>query len=314
MQITLRQLRYFQALATERHFARAAERVAVSQPALSGQIAALEEALGGPLVQRGQPGLPLTPLGRAVLARAESVLAEARAIESLARAGAGLSAPLRLGMIPTVAPYLVPALVPLIRAEGASISIREAVTAVLMEELGGGRIDAAVIALPPDRPGLETAALFRDPFLLAMPAGAAPVPERPEEIPPARLLLLDEGHCLTGQALSACGLRPTGGQVSLGAASLGTLARLVASGEGVTLMPRIAAAAEAPGLALHRFAAPEPEREIGLAALAGSSEAPWFPAVAALLRAAAEAVPAPPLGAAEPPPTVLGGDAGADDG
>jgi len=294
MTITLRQLRYFQALAEERQFSRAADRVAVSQPALSGQIAQLEEMLGGPLLLRGQAGLPLTPLGRAVLARAEAVLAEVRGIEALARAGTGLQAPLRVGLIPTVAPYLVPALLPLIRAEGAAISIREAVTGVLIEELLSGRIDAAVIALPAGVGGLETVPLFRDPFLLATPPeDADPVPARPEDIPPERLLLLDEGHCLSEQALAACRLRPRGGQVSLGAASLGTLARLVASGQGVTLMPRIAAAAEGRGLRLSRFAAPAPEREIGLTGLAGSTAAPWFPALAGMLTRAAEAVPDP---------------------
>lgn len=290
MNITLRQLRYFQALAVERHFARAAERVAVSQPALSGQIAQLEEMLGGALLQRGQAGLPLTPLGRAVLARAESVLAEVRGIEALARSGTGLGAPLRLGLIPTVAPYLVPELLPLLRAEGAAISIREALTDTLLDELAGGRIDAAVAALPLGGGELETAALFRDPFLLARPPDEpGPPPRRAEDIPPERLLLLDEGHCLSEQALAACRLRPRGGAVSLGAASLGTLARLVASGQGVTLMPALAAPTEGRGLGLSRFAAPEPEREIVLAGLAGSAEAPWFTALAEMLRRAGAA-------------------------
>lgn len=308
MAVTLRQLQYFQALVAERHFGRAAARAGVTQPALSAQIRLLEDALGGPLVERGTPGLALTALGREVAARGARVLVEARALEALAARGQGLSVPLTLGIIPTVAPYLLPPLLPLVRAEGGRVTIREALTETLLDELAEARIDAAVIALPPPRRGIAGRALFADRFLLARPphdesrADAraepradvrtdAPPPRRPEEIDPDTLLLLDEGHCLSEQALTACRMRPEGRRVRLGAASLTTLARLVASGQGVTLIPEIAAAAEGQGLRLSRFDDPEPGRTIGLARIDRDPPPGWFEPLAALLARAAAAVP-----------------------
>lgn len=304
MSITLRQLRYFEALVAERHFGRAAARVSVSQPALSGQIRELEAALGGAVVERGTPGLALTPLGREVAARAAAVLGEVRALEAAARAAEGLGAPLRLGLIPTVAPYLVPPFLPLLRTRGGRAEIREAVTATLLDELDGGRLDAAVVALPPPERGYHAEPLFEERFLLATPEGApaGPLPRRPEEIDPDALMLLDEGHCLADQALSACRLGPERRRLRVGAASLGTLARLVASGQGVTLIPEIAARAEGQGLRLSRFAAPEPGRTIGLLRPARGEPPGWFMTLATLLGEAARAIPRPGRagGAAEP--------------
>ena len=214
MKITLRQLRYFDALAREMHFGRAADRVAVTQPAMSAQIRLLEETLGGPLVDRDLPGLPLTPLGRAVLPQAEAVLAGVRALEETARDARGAGIELSLGIIPTVAPYLAPHLLPLIRRQGGSVIIREAVTDTLLAELREGAIDAAVMAFPVPLGMVEAVPLFEDRFLLALPAKElaptlAPV-DRPEKLSPDSLLLLDEGHCLSDQALGACGLRREG--------------------------------------------------------------------------------------------------------
>ncbi len=299
MNITLRQLRYFRALAQERNFGRSAEVVAVSQPALSTQIRLLEDTLGGPLLDRGVTGLPLTPLGRAVLPHAEAVLAALRGLEEAARDARGAAIEVTLGIIPTVAPYIAPHLLPLMRQGGGSVTIREAVTETLLAELRGGTIDAALVALPVRGAGLAVEPLFEDRFLLALPPeslapGLAPV-ARPEEVAPERLLLLDEGHCLSDQALGACRLPHQAGRRRLGAASLATLTRLVASGQGVTLVPEMAAATEGSGMRLSRFTAPEPGRTIGLLR-AGRGEPPaWFTRLAALVREAAAEIPRPEL-------------------
>lgn len=295
MTLTLRQLRYFDALVAERHFGRAAARVSVSQPALSSQIRELEAALGGPVVERRTTGIALTPLGREVAQRSASILADVRGLEALARAAEGLGAPLSLGLIPTVAPYLVPPFLPLIRAKGGRAAIREAVTETLLDELDGGALDAAVIALPPPQKGYAAERLFDERFLLATPpdltSDAAELPARPEEIDPDSLLLLDEGHCLADQALSACNLRHERRRLRVGAASLNTLARLVASGQGITLIPEIAAHAEGHGLRLTRFASPEPGRIIGLVRSARGEPPGWFGTLADLLRTAAREIP-----------------------
>lgn len=299
MSVTLRQLRYLRALAQERHFGRAAAAAAVSQPALSAQIRQLEDQLGGALIDRRLPGLPLTPLGRAVLPHAERVLADLRGLEEAARDARGAGIELTLGIIPTVAPYLAPHLLPVVRARGGNVTIREAVTETLLAELGGGAIDAAIVALPVRSGALEVATLFEDRFLLALPPESL-APElvpvgRPEEVAPDRLLLLDEGHCLSDQALGACQLGREAGRRRLGAASLSTLTRLVASGQGVTLLPEMAAATEGGGMRLSRFAAPEPGRTIGLVR-AGRGEAPaWFTRLAAIAREAAGMIPRPVL-------------------
>lgn len=295
MKITLRQLRYFQALARARHFGQAAAQVSVTQPALSAQIQQLEAELGGPLVDRALPGLPLTPLGRTVLAHAESVLAELRGLEEAARDARGAGIELNIGIIPTVAPYLAPQLLPLIRGHGGNVTIREAVTDTLLAELREGAIDAALLAFPVPAAAVEAVPLFEDRFLLALPPRAlapddAPV-ARPDQLPPDRLLLLDEGHCLGDQTLSACGLRRDGGRRRFGAASLVTLAHLVASGQGMTLLPEIAAATDGRGMRLSRFAEPQPGRVIGLVR-AGRGAAPaWFETLAGYVRQAADRIP-----------------------
>lgn len=299
MTVTLRQLRYFLALAEHRHFGRAAEACAVSQPALSVQIRELEEALGAPLAERGRREVVLTAAGREVAARAARVLTEVREIEQAARWSRGLSGRLSLGVIPTVAPYLLPAALPLLRARNLELDlgVREAQTSALVAEMRDGRLDAAVIAVPSGEEGLTEVALFEDRFLLAAPAGRPPPGAlRPEDLQPERLLLLDEGHCLTDQALAACRLDRDRTRMDLRASSLSTLARLAAEGFGYTLLPEIAAMAEqaaAPGLALTRFAAPEPRRTIGLARREISADDGWFAELAEILTRAAGALARP---------------------
>lgn len=297
MNITLRQLNYFIALAEARHFGRAAAMVHVSQPALSVQIAALESALGAILVDRAGRGLILTPTGHAVLGHAHKVVAEMRALEDAARLQRGLSGKLTLGVIPTVAPYLLPVALPLLRARNVTLDlrVREAPTEALLGDLSAGRLDAAVIALPSGRTDLEERALATDRFLLAGSVAqiaeitAQEGPLRPTGIAPERLLLLDEGHCLADQALEVCNLDRAATRVDLGASSLATLAGLVAEGFGLTLMPEIALASESaasPGMALARFCDPEPARILGLVRRSGREGADWFAELGDLLEAA----------------------------
>jgi LysR family hydrogen peroxide-inducible transcriptional activator len=264
---------------------------------MSAQIRQLEETLGGALVDRDLPGLPLTPLGRAVLPQVQAVLVGVRALEETARDACGAAIELSIGIIPTVAPYLTPHLLPLIRGQGGSVTIREAVTDTLLAELRDGVIDAAVLALPVSPGRVQAVELFDDPFLLALPPESL-APEltpvaRPDQVPPDSLLLLDEGHCLGDQTLGACGLRRDSRRRRFGAASLVTLARLVASGQGVTLLPEIAAATDGRGMRLSRFAAPEPGRVIGLVRAGHGARPGWFATLADRIRAAAALIPRP---------------------
>ncbi len=285
MAVTLRNLSYLVALAEEGHFGRAAERVAISQPALSQQIKELESYLGQRLVERGRE-VRLTRTGVAVVERARTILASVRDLEDTARRTAGLSGPLRLGLIPTVAPYLLPHLLPLVAGRGLELTILEAVTDRLLAALVTGDLDAAVAALPV--PGdFQTETLFEDRFLLASSADE-PVTAalRAEDVSADRLLLLDEGHCLADQALEVCNLRR--GRRTLGAASLTTLSRLVADGYGITLMPEMAARVEGHGLALSPFAGAQPKRTIGLVRRASPVRPAWVSELAEVLRAAHE--------------------------
>lgn len=316
MPVTVRQLSYFVALAEEASFARAAQRVHVSQPALSMQIRELEARLGAELVERRPRALRLTRTGREVLRRARRILAELQELEGLARTR-GLGGPLYLGVIPTAAPYLLPELLP--RLQGSPMAqglrVREAQTDALLAALDEGRLDAAVVAQPAPSAGRVAEALFEDRFLLAAtPARLAALGDgladlRPAALDPEQILLLDEGHCLADQALEVCALERRQTRIDLGASSLGTLCGLVAGGFGLTFLPEIALRTEtaaAPGLALARFAPPEPARRLALVRRAGSADDGWFAALAAQLRAAGgallaharDAIP-PPAGAAD---------------
>ena len=289
MKITLRQILYFDALVQERHFGKAAARVAVTQPAMSAQIRDLEALLGSDLVDRNSTGLALTPLGRAVAERSRELLEQARSLEALGQSSAP-NVQIRLGLIPTVAPYLVPAFMAQAEDQGLSVTVSEALTSRLLEQVRIGDLDAAVIALPSAMPDLCELPLFEDRFLLAMPDQLLRPdwlpPARPEEINPERLVLLDEGHCLADQALSACDLRRDHLRLSLGATSLTTVSRLVASGQGITLIPEVAAEVEGQGLNLTRFSEPEPGRTIGLVARYGATDQSWLQTIAEVLHTA----------------------------
>lgn len=298
MNITLRQLRYFLALAQQAHFTRAAEVMNVTQPALSMQIRALEEEVGAPLVERTAAGVLLTPQGRALEAHARQVMAAMAGLEQGMRQP-GRGGRLMLGMIPTVAPYLLPEALPVLRAQdiGRDLHLREAQTDRLIEELTQGRLDVAVVATAPESPGLAATPLFTDRFLLAGSAGqiarvSALRPE-PRDLDPGQLLLLDEGHCLGDQALEVCGLTRRGARLDLGAASLSTLCRLAAQGMGLTFLPQLALRQEraaAPGLSVVAFPDPQPAREVLLLRRASTPAGGWLDDLAATLAQAGERV------------------------
>ncbi len=271
--VTLRQLRYFEALAREGHFGRAAAAVHVSQPALSAQIMEMEADLGARLVERGRKQILLTPEGRRVLAHAGTVLSAMAELERAARPStAPLSGPISIGLIPTVAPYLIPKLVPYLNARfpDAEIALKEAVTDRLLEDLEEGALDAVVAALPLERDGLLAQKLFDDRFFMAVARNnttilASPLTEA--SIVPDRLLLLEEGHCLRDQALALCARTPRRSIVNVGATSMTTLLQMVANDMGMTLIPEMAIPAETARTALTilPFAEPVPARAIGLA-------------------------------------------------
>jgi LysR family hydrogen peroxide-inducible transcriptional activator len=270
--ITLRQLRYLAALAAHRHFGRAADSCAVTQPALSMQIRDLEKQLGIALVERRPNDVMLTDLGAEVARRAERVLVAARDLEDFAKhQGRVLCGRLQLGIIPTLAPYVLPKILPELqhRFPDLRVELRETQTRLLIDELSRGILDAAMLALPVTEPGLETIRLFDDAFLLAVPASdPRPVTTQltPDTIDPLQLILLEEGHCLRDQALAFCA-SAHGADMALGATSLATVMQMVANGYGITLVPKVAVDVEVRDdrIKLLRFAAPEPGRTIGLA-------------------------------------------------
>jgi len=269
---TLRQLRYLQALVRYRHFGRAAEACAISQPALSMQIRDLEKELGVELVERRPGEAALTDVGLEVARRGERVLAATRDLVDFARhRGRILSGRLKLGIIPTLAPYVLPKVLPNLQARypDLTVELRETQTKALIEELAAGELDAIMLALPLPDAEIETIRLFDDAFLLAVPADD-PLPRsarvNPREIDQQRLILLEEGHCLRDQALAYCATARQHMPLRLGATSLATVMQMVANGYGVTLVPEVAVDVEVRDerVKLLRFTAPEPGRTIGL--------------------------------------------------
>ena len=270
--ITLRQLRYLASLARHRHFGRAADDCAVTQPALSMQIRELEREIGAELVERRPGDIALTDTGLDVAQRAEQILAATRDLVDFARHRDVLSGALRLGIIPTLAPYVLPRLLPRLQAKYPKLrlEVRETQTKLLLEELARGALDAAMLALPVEGADVETLTLFDDAFLLAVPAADA-LPARArvgvDDVDRRRLILLEEGHCLRDQALAFCAAPRRDAPAGLGATSLATVMQMVANGYGVTLLPEVAVDAEARDarVKLLRFKTPEPARSIGLA-------------------------------------------------
>ena len=286
-----RDLQYLVALAETGHFGRAAEACFVSQPTLSAQIKKLEETLGVQLVERGRPAT-LTAVGAEIAARALRVLAEADEIGATARLNQDpLAGRIDLGLIPTLGPYLLPHLIGALRARLPRLELRlhERQTAQLLENLRDGALDVAILALPIDEPGLETAPLFEEPFVLAVPPDHALAGARQatlEQLGGADLMLLDEGHCLRDQALDVCRAAGAHEQAGFRATSLETLLNMVAAGGGITLLPQLAVlGAPADGaISLRRFAAPAPHRLIGAVGRRGPARRAANEALAALGR------------------------------
>jgi LysR family hydrogen peroxide-inducible transcriptional activator len=270
IQITLRQLRYFDALVRHGHFGRAAEACAISQPALSMQIKELEEALGGVLLERSARKVALTKFGEELAQRVRDILHSVDELGDFARASRDLlTGRLRIGMIPTVAPYLLPTVIGnLTRMHPElDIHVREALTSKLIQGLTEGRLDAAIVALPVSEPSLTEVALFAENFLLVRPGEdeGTPVPNS-ETLREMRLLLLEEGHCFRDQALSFCNMQSSLPKEVLDASSLSTLVQMVSAGMGVTLIPEMAVAVEtrSASVSVARFKDPQPSRTIGM--------------------------------------------------
>jgi LysR family hydrogen peroxide-inducible transcriptional activator len=268
--LSLKQLRYFDALARHCHFGRAAEACAISQPALSMQIKEMEESLGGVLLERGARQVRLTNFGEEVAQRVRDILCSVDELGDFARASRDrLVGRLRIGMIPTIAPYLLPAVVGNLTRMHPELDVhlRETLTPKLIQELAEGRLDAAIVALPVSEPSLTEVALFAENFLLVRPGAdeGRPVPSS-EALREMRLLLLEEGHCFRDQALSFCNMQSPPPREVLDASSLSTLVQMVSAGLGVTLIPEMAVAVEtrSASVSVARFKNPQPSRTIGM--------------------------------------------------
>jgi len=289
------QLRAFLALAEHLHFRDAAAALRMSQPALSGAVAALEETLGTQLVERTTRKVLLTPAGERVARRAELVLAELdRLVEEVNATRGPLTGPLRVGVIPTVAPYLLPVILPELSAEfpDLELSVHEEQTEAITAELLAGRLDVIVLALPVPAQGVTEVALYDEEFVLVAPESydldGDEVPR--DVLNDLEVILLNEGHCLRDQTLDVC--RQVGARAAAAtyATSLSTLVQLVSGGLGVTLVPETALPVEtrrAPAITTRRFTAPAPYRRIGLAYRTTSPRADDFETLARSIKAAA---------------------------
>jgi LysR family hydrogen peroxide-inducible transcriptional activator len=272
MPITLRQLRYALAVADTGHFGRAAQACNISQPALSQQVQSLEYICGTALFDRLRSGVRTTPFGIEFLDRARRVLSGADELEAFALGHAGQpDRPIRFGLIPTAAPYLLPGIFPALTRElpDLDFTISENRTDALIDGLVDGSLDIALIGTeaPKQAPRLVSRPLFDDPFVLATcrdEVTSAPVSLA--DMPPERILLLDEGHCFRDQTIAACRLDSAPASRTFAATSLSTIVEFVANGQGVTLLPRIALRKEAtdPRIAIHSLGLPGPGRVLSL--------------------------------------------------
>jgi LysR family hydrogen peroxide-inducible transcriptional activator len=288
---SLRQLQYALALAEQLSFRRAAEECRVSQPALSAQLAELELALGVRLFERDKKRVLLTAAGKALLERASRIVIEADGLlEAGRRAADPLAGSLRLGVIPTVSPYLLPSLTPELRSKLPRLTVTwlEDKTESLIALLGAGAIDAAIVALESELGDVEREIIAKDPFVLVAPPGhplsRGPKLAQSSELAGASVLLLDDGHCFRDQALAFCA-KARAEELEFRATSLSTLVQMVAGGAGITLLPSLALATETQRakLTIRRFAKP-PERTLALVFRGSSPVVPALQKVAALAR------------------------------
>lgn len=292
--VTLKQFRYFEALAQQGHFGRAAELCSISQPALSMQIKDLEEMLGTPLFERSARQVRLTHFGEDFAKRVRPILRAVDELSELANAPQGtLSGRLKIGVIPTIAPYLLPGILARFRDSHSTLDIhvRETLTSKLIEELSDGRIDAAIVALPVSEPQFTEVDLFKEDFVFVRPSTEAgrPVPDG-QALRQMRLLLLEEGHCFRDQALSFCEVGPTVTRAGLDGSSLATLVQMVGAGLGVTVIPEMAVPVETRSAPVDvaTFEVPRPSRTIGMIWRKTSPMTEQFMQVAEVVRQAAE--------------------------
>lgn len=299
MKISLRHLLYFKTLCEQGHFGHAADAAAISQPALSVKIKELELLLGAPLIDRNTRPFAPTPYGADVLAQATSILSQITDLENSARLTRGLEGTFTLGVIPTVAPYLLPTALPMINAQlpDLDLRVREGTTDELLKELEDGKLDAGILATAPENPDLTDCPLFKDRFLLAinqdqakslgMKSGRISL----TEVSALKLLLLSEGHCFRDQAIGICRYASTETLNQVGASSLQTLLGLAAGGYGATLLPEIAVDAGLAALPIDilRLASPEPDRTIRLVSKANLKDAMQLDPLAKILSDAGHA-------------------------
>lgn len=272
--MNIRALQYFIALAELRHFRKAAERCHVSQPTLSTQIKKLEEQLGTDLIERNSRQVMLTPIGERILERARIIVAETAAIRQLARdADDPFAGTLSLGVFPTLAPYLLPHVIPTLRRKFPKLTLRlfEEKTEQVMAMLASGTVDAILLALPLDDDQLHVEPLFDEPFVLVLPTDH-PLAQSPTvslgDLQSQQLLLLEDGHCLRQHALDVCQLAGAKEKLDFQASSLETLRYMVAAGSGVTLMPILATkppVTKTDNVVTRAFSAPQPQRTIAMA-------------------------------------------------
>lgn len=277
---TLRQLEYVVAIADESTFGAAAAHCHVSQPGLSAQVREVERLLGVRIFDRDRRGAVVTPAGEAVVARSRLLLEAARElVESARTQSRPLTGPLRFGVIPTIAPYLLPICLPEVRREYPELRLmlREEKTEVLLALIAKGKVDVALLALDVSLGEVDSAPLFDDAFLLAMPSGHRLARKKivtENDLDGERVLLLEDGHCLRDQALAVCSRAGADENADFRATSLVTLVQMVAGGDGVTLLPAIAMsslAANGSNLEVRPFRDPVPSRKLGLVWRRGSS-------------------------------------------
>lgn len=292
--ITIKQLRYFEALAKQRHFGRAAAICSISQPALSVQIKDLETELKTALFERGPRQVRLTSFGEDFALRVRDILRAFDELDDFARAAqTQLTGRFRLGVIPTIAPYLLPKLIGDLAKSHPDLDlhVRETMTPRLVQELHQGQIDTAIVALPISDPAFAETPLFEEKFVLVRPLGDAgkPVPGA-EALRDMRLLLLEEGHCFRDQALSFCNTGPALPRDGLDGSSLSTLVQMVGAGIGVTMIPEMAVSVEARSapVTCTRFANPQPGRTIGMIWRKTNPLAPQLLEIAEVVRKCAE--------------------------
>ena len=268
----LRQIEYVAALYRERHFQRAAERVHISQPTLSQRVKALEKELGAPLFERSSRWVRPTPAGELFIPQALAALESLESSVEEARRGAGQPlGRLSVAAIPTLAPYILPGALKILRARAPRLrlEVHELTTSLLLERLKDGRVDVGILALPIEERGLVARGVGREPFFLAVPAGhplASRKAVRPDDLKMEHLLILQEGHCFRSQSLEVCHRSADDPRIVFEGGSLGSVLKMAEAGEGVTLVPRMAVDRGAyPGLVFRPFAPPVPTREVGFA-------------------------------------------------